>query len=145
MPRTYIITPPEERFWRHVDKNGPLPKDHEELGNCWLWVGARIPSGYGYFWNGVKLGYAHRFIYGAIPKGLQISHLCEVTSCVRRSHLSVMTPKENMRYGNGKNAQKARATRCHRGHPFDEANTFIRKNGTRQCLACNRLRASGLT
>jgi hypothetical protein len=27
-------------------------------------------------------------------------------------------------------------TYCKRGHPFDEANTYIAANGTRQCKAC---------
>jgi hypothetical protein len=29
-----------------------------------------------------------------------------------------------------------RPTECPRGHPFDEANTYTRKNGTRYCLRC---------
>jgi len=40
MPRIYTTTPPEERFWKHVDKNGPIPPLHPELGNCWLWMGS---------------------------------------------------------------------------------------------------------
>lgn len=31
-------------------------------------------------------------------------------------------------------------THCSRGHPFDPANTLIRKNGTRQCRACTKMR-----
>lgn len=29
-------------------------------------------------------------------------------------------------------------THCHRGHPFDEANTCITKSGKRRCRTCNR-------
>lgn len=29
-------------------------------------------------------------------------------------------------------------TECQRGHPFDEANTIIRKDGRRRCRACTR-------
>lgn len=35
----------------------------------------------------------------------------------------------------------ARKTRCKRGHPFDEANTYIRTGGKRGCRACNRAKA----
>jgi len=30
--------------------------------------------------------------------------------------------------------RRGRPTKCPRGHPFDEANTYSRKNGTRYCL-----------
>jgi len=30
-------------------------------------------------------------------------------------------------------------THCHRGHPFDEANTFYRPTGGRSCIECRRL------
>lgn len=143
MPRTYIVTPPEERFWRHVDKDGPIPEGHPDLGNCWLWVGSCDPNGYGRFWAGDRTprgnpmaAYAHRFAYGTIPKELEISHLCEVRTCVRRSHLEATSHKKNVHYGNGYLAKKAAQTHCLRGHPFDEANTYIRKNGTRMCKAC---------
>ena len=32
--------------------------------------------------------------------------------------------------------RRGRPTKCPRGHPFDEANTYSRKNGTRYCLRC---------
>lgn len=32
-------------------------------------------------------------------------------------------------------------THCHRGHPYDEANTRIETNGYRKCRACDRIRA----
>ena len=149
MPRTYITTPPEVRFWRHVDKDGPLPPFHPELGNCWLWVGSLDPQGYGHFWDGSRsadgrpiygLIYAHRFAYGETPKGIEVSHLCEVENCVRRSHLTETTHKQNVRYGNGRVAKIAAATTCLRGHLMNESNTYIRKNGTRQCLACVSVR-----
>ena len=28
----------EERFWRKVDKNGPIPEHRPELGPCWVWT-----------------------------------------------------------------------------------------------------------
>lgn len=35
-------------------------------------------------------------------------------------------------------AHNAAKTHCKRGHPFDEANTYIRKDGSRFCRACER-------
>lgn len=147
MPRTYITLPPEERFWKHVDKNGPVPENHPELGNCWLWTGTIDPQGYGHFYDGTKtangysrLVYAHRFAYGKVPDGLEISHLCETENCVRREHLVAVTHRENTHYGNGLTAQKAAKTECLRGHAFNEANTIIRRNGTRRCRTCTNLR-----
>ena len=151
MPRIYITTPPETRFWRHVNKDGPIPPLHPELGNCWLWVGSLDPQGYGHFYSGnrttagnPKFIYAHIFAFGeSVPKGIEISHLCEVENCVRRTHLSAVTHRQNVRYGNGVIARKARQTHCKRGHPFDAKNTYIqRKTGTRQCKACTLLRDS---
>jgi hypothetical protein len=31
-----------------------------------------------------------------------------------------------------------RVTHCRNGHPYDEANTYIRTNGSKKCRACNR-------
>ena len=147
MPRTYTITPPEERFWRHVNKDGPIPEAHPELGPCWLWTGAKGPGGYGHFWSGRRSlaghplqEYPHRFVYGDVPAGLEVSHLCEVELCVRRSHLLATTHKHNVRYGSGKIAQMARSGECRRGHPFTADNAYLRKNGTRQCRTCSKLR-----
>lgn len=140
MPRIYTSTAPEERFWRHVNKDGPIPPLHPELGNCWLWVGSLDPQGYGHFWDGARLTYAHRFAFGEIPSGMEINHLCEVENCCRKSHLSLATRMENARYGNSMIALKAAQTHCIRGHLYDAANTRIRPNGTRMCKACERVR-----
>jgi hypothetical protein len=35
-----------ERFWKKVDKNGPVPAHRPELGPCWLWTGALVGRGY---------------------------------------------------------------------------------------------------
>ncbi len=143
MPRIYITTPPEERFWRHVNKEGPVPPLHPEMSNCWLWVGSLDPQGYGHFSAGTRtakgnpqLVYAHRFAYGDIPEGMEINHLCEIENCVRRDHLELATRMQNARYGNSQIALKAAQTHCIRGHAFDEVNTRIAKNGTRKCKAC---------
>lgn len=72
-------------------------------GDCWTWTGARNPKGYGSAAAGVKNKsvLAHRLSYsltrGEIPKGMEIDHLCENTSCVNPAHLEAVTPQEHRR------------------------------------------------
>lgn len=118
-----------DRFW-----NKCVP---EPMGGCWLWIGANYPPyGYGqYSIDGVPLS-AHRAAYralvGAIPQGLQLDHLCRVTSCCNPLHLEPVTPKEN----------SIRRTRliesCPRGHRYSAENTVIASKGERRCRECHR-------
>jgi hypothetical protein len=104
---------------------------------CWLWVGARLPNGYGSVRISGRTVYAHRASYehwrGAIPDGLQIDHLCRVRNCVNPSHLEAVTQRENMMRGEGRAAQRARWLLCPRGH---ELSVRIRPRGRRLCLVC---------
>jgi hypothetical protein len=59
-------------------------------------------------------------------------------------HLEPVTHRENVLRGNSPSARHARKTACHRGHPINEANTWVNpKNGARQCRVCKRLRRGG--
>ena len=73
--------------------------------------------------------------FGPIPDGMTIDHICRNRRCGRIDHLRLMTNEENARM-NG-NAIK---TRCKRGHPFDEANTYVDGRGHRRCRSCARER-----
>lgn len=91
----------EERFWPKVNLNGPIPPHMQHLGECWVWMRAKDPYGYGRFCpKRTKPMLAHRFAYeaayGVIPPGLDILHLCDNPSCVRPSHLKAGTHRENM-------------------------------------------------
>ena len=48
-----------------------------------------------------KSDYAHRVVwrrvYGPIPRGLEVDHLCEITLCQRPDHLDLVTKSENGR------------------------------------------------
>lgn len=91
---------PAVRFWRNINRNGPVPIHRPHLGNCWIWTGAIEGSGYGNFSYRGKNMKASRIMwietFGPIPDGLQVLHKCDVRSCVRRDHLELGTPKKNM-------------------------------------------------
>lgn len=86
------------RFFSHVNKDGPTPAHHPELGPCHIWIGAGRPDHYGAFMFKRIMG-AHRFAFllanGFIDTSLQVQHRCDNPSCVNFSHLKQGTPKDN--------------------------------------------------
>lgn len=97
--------PAEERFWKKVDKNGPIPDYAPHLGCCWVWLAGlkRRPLQTDGQYAEFDHGYAHIFAYesvvGPVPDGLDLDHLCRVRHCVRPSHLDPCPRKENLRRG----------------------------------------------
>lgn len=136
--------PAERRFWPRVDKDGPVPSLCPDLGACWLWLGAKRGGGYGVIADRrsgkVIMLNTHRLAYelviGPIPSGMQLDHLCHVRHCVNPRHLQPMTQRINNLRCDGPFARKWRQSHCLNGHPFDEANTRVNRNGTRHCKAC---------
>lgn len=109
---------------------------------CWEWVGARsMKEGYGGISVNGRTRIAHRVAYelfvGPIPEGMQIDHLCRNRGCVNPSHLEPVTIRTNLtRSPLTLLSQAAQKTHCPRGHPYDEANTYLDKNGHRYCRIC---------
>lgn len=102
----------KNRFYSKIDKQGPYPNGecllvHPWLAKsrCHLWTDYCDNKGYGRFsyksGKRRKMRLAHRISYklkhGKIPKGLDILHYCDNTSCVNGKHLFVGTNLANVR------------------------------------------------
>lgn len=124
----------EGRFWAKVRKAGPL--------ECWIWTAPPASTGYGQFWkDGTNRGahvVAWEMLRGEIPEGLQLDHLCRNRACVNPWHLEPVTIGVNVLRGEGITAVHAAKTHCANGHEFTPANTYITKEGWRQCRECKR-------
>ena len=82
------------RFWQKVDVRGD--------GECWLWLAARHPQGYGSFrlpWGHVR---AHRLALSLslgrpVGADLMALHTCDMPSCCNPAHLREGTALDNKR------------------------------------------------
>ncbi len=122
--------PTFDRFWQKVEI---VPS------GCWEWKGSKINTNYGMFWFENKRILAHRYtfqqVYGQIPEGLEIDHLCRNRACVNPLHLEAVNHQVNCLRGIRTKGNIAKIC-CHKGHPFDEENTYITPDGRRQCRIC---------
>jgi hypothetical protein len=139
------VTPASERFWGKVDKDGPLPATFRNRGPCWIWTAGATKQGYGMFHPTKRtFALAHRYAYEQlkepIPVGLVIDHLCRVRRCVNPSHLQPVTMGENTLRGLSVSTFNRLKTHCPVGHPYDAANTYVSRRGSRICRACARER-----
>jgi hypothetical protein len=126
------------RFWAKVAVRGP--------DECWLWTASGSRNGYGRVWVGGqpdrRLRGAHQFAYalvfGPIPGGLELDHLCRNRRCVNPAHLEAVSHRINTLRGVSPPAENARVTHCPQGHPYDDENTGGAGAGGRNCRACDR-------
>lgn len=116
---------------------------------CWEWTACLNRAGYG------NVGYQGRTVSAyklffelfvhIVPKPLTLDHLCRNRKCVNPAHLEPVTNKENVLRGVSPMAINAAKTHCINGHPFDEANTYFRRNNKgRDCKMCRNLKGQAL-
>lgn len=138
-----------ERTWTKISKDGPIPEHRPDLGPCWPWLGGKITSGYGCIWSGMKeIGNlpAHRvvweLVFGPIPPGLVIDHLCHNRGCCNPSHLEPVPPRVNAIRGRGPNMLAHLERRCVHGHALTPENTAIityrDRGAATRCRTCRR-------
>ena len=112
---------------------------------CWTKPGRTNSSGYVVLGVGKIATLVHRLSYemfiGPIPPGLDVEHTCDNKRCINPFHLEAVTRDENLHRSKHTQASKnSRKTHCKRGHPFDDANTYLAPDGYRRCRACQRER-----
>ncbi len=136
-------TPLEDRLVYHSKR--------DEKG-CLLWTGQLNHDGYGIIRVGKKEKLAHRAAYehlvGAVPKGLELDHLCRVRHCINIDHLEPVSHAVNCERGTPnyaaavKRASELRLqnTQCTNGHPYTEQSVRYGTDGRgyqyRVCKIC---------
>ena len=99
MPKSF-----ETRFWRYVNKNGPLLRP--DLGNCWVWTGGIGKNGKPHRGH-IRIGRSDEgqigasraswiVHFGKIPDKKFVLHHCDNGICVRPDHLYLGTQRDNM-------------------------------------------------
>jgi hypothetical protein len=136
--------PPEERFWRSVQKGD----------GCWIKPG-REGGRYSWFQAGGKGSpslLAHRYAYeithGPIPPGMVVMHSCDVMRCVNPAHLSLGTHKQNTAdmIAKGRHARKAPVgIESPRAKLDEDAVRYIRKSDESHAALARRFGCGSTT
>jgi hypothetical protein len=129
-------------------KTGPKPKSALDRvfqhvsydGGCWRMTRLLTSHGYAAVQDGGRRVMAHRLVYealvGPIPDGYFADHLCRYPACINPLHIEPVPPSVNSQRGTTGAHLKSR-THCPKGHPYDEANTYV-LDGRRYCRECGR-------
>jgi len=88
--------------------------------------------------------FSYRLFVGPVPDGLELDHLCHNPKCINPDHLEPVTHQANMIRGLSFNSNRGNClkTHCIHGHPLDELNTYVSKDGHRHCKTCIKERCA---
>lgn len=120
----------------------------ERRGECLIWTGAVISSGYGHIsrgrrGEGMVLVHraAHELWIGPIPEGFQVDHVvargCTSKLCCEPGHLEAVTQRVN-RERQGGSTRGRRVSVCKRGHDLTAEDG---RNSRGNCRLCANIRA----
>lgn len=119
-----------------------------DTGDCVIWTGATLNSGYGSVWCGGRTTTAHRAAYfweiGPIHPDLDVMHTCDNRLCVNPRHLLAGSRKQNMEDCVAKERQ-VRGERNGQAKLTDDTVRWMRHavaNGMRQADVCRALGVS---
>lgn len=97
MPAKFVH--PILRFFKYVNRDGPVPANDPTLGPCEQWTGCTTDRGRAVFTQDGNYFHAAKwhwlYFNGPVPKGLCVCHLCNNVRCVRLSHLTLGTSPDN--------------------------------------------------
>ena len=114
-----------ERWYKYGDPSAPVGRYFsseesfiartERQGDCLVWTGSKDAWGYGYIVVRRKSVSAHRYAWerenGPIPGNMHVDHICFNTSCVKVSHLRLVSRSENMQNRSGANSNSSTGVR----------------------------------
>lgn len=99
---------------------------------CWVWLLSQN-NGYGQVRSNGRPRGAHVVFYeaakGAVPKGMELDHLCRNTLCVNPDHLEPVTSRENTRRGAVAKLTSADVLEIRRLRPACDAKTLAERFG----------------
>lgn len=85
-----VYATPEEAFAARTERQG----------DCLIWIGGKLPDGYGQISVGGRRVRVHRYAWerehGPIPEGVEVDHICHSRACVNVKHLRIVTRAQNM-------------------------------------------------
>lgn len=114
----------------------------DEGTGCLIWQGALVEGRAFGRLPGERPKRIARAVYERIhgPQGpdVAVRLTCGRQDCCELEHMATSTRGAAILAGTGPCAENARKTSCKRGHPFDEANTYVDPSGRRRCRVCTR-------